>query len=290
MTFDYKLNQGCYKNSDCTGFNTRGKALKGPRTIRWSVVVAITSLVLAGCSSDDGDNSDGDNSMPVVSNVPQDSVSTPIGRVWVAGDDNMTLYILPDDAPNTVTCTDGCADAWPPLTTDVTQSPGGPFGLIERPEGTMQWTFKGYPLYYYREDQVSGDTNGEGLGGRWFVARPDPVTSANTVVGETLVGFGQSVSSSGQAAQRVPFDGHTLYFFDPDPVGETICFDACELDWPPLYADTGAVAFGNLSLVNRPGQAKQWAYQGKPLYYYVNDSQPGDILGDVITDWTIATP
>lgn len=263
-------------------------------TLRSGLLLTCLAMgfALSACSSDE-DNSDADEtSAPVVTNMPSQSVDTTIGQVWVGGDDNLTLYILPDDEPNTVTCIDACADAWPPLTTEFTGSlSSGPFGRLERPDGTLQWTYKGYPLYFYRDDVVSTDTNGEGLGNQWFVARPDPVTSGNTSFGETLVSQGSTITVAGVAGSRNQFDGRTLYTFESDPVGQSTCFDAgCLSNWPPLYADRGSVAFGNLTLVARTGEPMQWAYDGKPLYYYVNDSAPGDIFGDVITGWSIATP
>lgn len=262
-----------------------------PSNYRWLAGCFGVLLFLGACSSDDGDDEADEISEPVESNMPSTTVDTAIGTVWVAGEDNLTLYILPNDSPNTVTCVDACADAWPPLTTEFTGTvASGPFGRIERPDGSIQWTYKGYPLYFYRDDVTSADTNGEGLGNQWFVARPDPVTSANTVIGETLVSEGSTITEAGVTGTRNNFNGRTLYTFDPDPEGQTTCFDGCALNWPPLYADVGAVGFGNLSLVARAGEPMQWAYNGKPLYYYVNDSAPGDIFGDVITDWTIATP
>jgi predicted lipoprotein with Yx(FWY)xxD motif len=42
-------------------------------------------------------------------------------------------------------------------------------GTINREDGKMQATYKGFPLYYYVNDKVSGDANGNGSGGVWFV-------------------------------------------------------------------------------------------------------------------------
>jgi hypothetical protein len=46
------------------------------------------------------------------------------------------------------------------------------FGTIKRDDGQMQATYKGWPLYYYIKDQVSGETAGQGVGGVWFVVNP----------------------------------------------------------------------------------------------------------------------
>ncbi|MFA6257891.1 MAG: hypothetical protein WC671_02685 [Candidatus Paceibacterota bacterium] len=45
------------------------------------------------------------------------------------------------------------------------------FSNIERPDGLMQTTYKGHPLYYYRNDLYPRDVKGEGVNGEWFVVR-----------------------------------------------------------------------------------------------------------------------
>ncbi len=43
------------------------------------------------------------------------------------------------------------------------------FGTITRSDGQKQATYKGFPLYFYANDKVSGDATGNGLSGVWFV-------------------------------------------------------------------------------------------------------------------------
>lgn len=65
-------------------------------------------------------------------------------------------------------------------------------------------------------------------------------------------------------------EGRLLYTFDKDgTTGQSSCFSDCAREFPPLMASRGAAAFGDWSLVSRPGeQGKQWAYRGRPLYHY----------------------
>jgi hypothetical protein len=62
---------------------------------------------------------------------------------------------------------------------DEGQDPAGGDGVtgeistLERDDGTLQLTIEGWPLYLYAADAEAGDTTGEGVGGVWFVARPD---------------------------------------------------------------------------------------------------------------------
>jgi predicted lipoprotein with Yx(FWY)xxD motif len=61
-------------------------------------------------------------------------------------------------------------------------------------------------------------------------------------------------------------DGKTLYTSAADTPGVSHCVQTCAKQFPPLLAGTGAVGFGDWSLVKRPDGTLQWAYQGKPLY------------------------
>ncbi|MCB1475709.1 MAG: hypothetical protein H6883_07760 [Rhodobiaceae bacterium] len=74
--------------------------------------------------------------------------------------------------------------------------------------------------------------------------------------------------------------GMSLYTFDKDSAGATVCYDQCAINWPPLMATSGAKAEGDFSLVTRKDGAMQWAYKGQPLYLWKNDKKPGDMTGD----------
>ena len=97
---------------------------------------------------------------------------------WLTGFGGMTLYTFEPDSPNASTCVDDCAQAWPPFTVtaagEVEAGDGvsGVLSTFERPDGTLQVAYDGAPLYYFANDTAVGDTNGQGLGDRWFVAEP----------------------------------------------------------------------------------------------------------------------
>ncbi len=78
----------------------------------------------------------------------------------------------------------------------------------------------------------------------------------------------------------VDANGMTLYTFDKDEPGKSNCYDKCAVNWPPLMADAGAKAEGDYTLVARDGGGQQWAYDGKPLYYWKDDLKAGDMTGD----------
>ena len=86
-------------------------------------------------------------------------------------------------------------------------------------------------------------------------------------------------------------NGMTLYTFDKDTAGtgKSACSGPCATAWPPLMAPADAKAEGDWSVITRDDGAKQWAYKGKPLYYFQKDTAAGDKNGDNMRDvWHIA--
>jgi len=72
----------------------------------------------------------------------------------------------------------------------------------------------------------------------------------------------------------------TLYTFDKDEAGKSNCYDKCAVNWPPFAAAADAMAEGEWTVVERTDGTKQWAYDGKPLYLYIEDKKPGDVTGE----------
>jgi len=97
--------------------------------------------------------------------------STDIGGKMVLTDANgMTLYIFDKDEPGVTNCYDQCAVNWPPLIADASATPEGEFTLVDRTDGSKMWAYKGWPLYYWKDDVNPGDTTGDGVGGVWHLA------------------------------------------------------------------------------------------------------------------------
>jgi predicted lipoprotein with Yx(FWY)xxD motif len=51
----------------------------------------------------------------------------------------------------------------------------------------------------------------------------------------------------------------------------------CADKWPPFVATADAKPAGDWTLIVRADSARQWAYQGRPLYTSVKDHKPGDV-------------
>ena len=88
-------------------------------------------------------------------------------------------------------------------------------------------------------------------------------------------------------------NGMTLYTFDKDAAGsgKSVCNGPCATNWPPLPVMEGASAGNDYSIVVRDDGKKQWAYKGKPLYYWIKDQKAGDRTGDGVNNsWRVAKP
>ena len=95
--------------------------------------------------------------------------------------------------------------------------------------------------------------------------------------------LGGAVKSTDIGGKMVLTDanGMTLYTYDKDVnPNETTCYDQCAVNWPPLIADAGATAEGEFTLVPRTDGTMMWAYDGKPLYLWIKDTEPGQTTGD----------
>ncbi|MGH2494195.1 MAG: hypothetical protein ACRDIV_05765 [Ktedonobacteraceae bacterium] len=90
----------------------------------------------------------------------------------------MTLYYFTPDTAAASSCTGGCAHAWPPLlmagsgTPSAASTLSGTLTAVSSGNGN-QVEYNGHLLYTYSGDSAAGQTNGEGDGGKWFVATTD---------------------------------------------------------------------------------------------------------------------
>lgn len=92
-------------------------------------------------------------------------------------------------------------------------------------------------------------------------------------------------------------DGMTLYLFTRDPLNETVCYDQCAQNWPPLTVESedelvaGEGIPGELSTIEREDGSLQVAYNGIALYYWLRDDAPGDTTGHGVNNvWWVVPP
>lgn len=127
-------------------------------------------------ATSDGDRATDDSGdMASSGGVTLELAESDVGEHVVDSEGN-TLYLFTNDTQGSgeSSCTGGCQETWPPLTTDGEVSVAGGLdselvGTITREDGSQQVTYNGWPLYHFAGDENPGDVNGQGSGGVWFV-------------------------------------------------------------------------------------------------------------------------
>jgi predicted lipoprotein with Yx(FWY)xxD motif len=100
---------------------------------------------------------------------------------------------------------------------------------------------------------------------------------------------------------RILFDGRgfVLYAFTHDRRGHSTCSRACAKAWPPYTVRRKPRAGGGakaslLGTVRRADGRLQASYAGHPLYHYVGDRKPGQILCQGVSEfggfWRVVRP
>ncbi|KRE91079.1 COG4315 family predicted lipoprotein [Arthrobacter sp. Soil764] len=119
--------------------------------------------------------------------------------------------------------------------------------------------------------------------------------SASAMQPSAAVDLKTASSSAGNIV--VDAKGMSLYFFTKDTKdsGTSACTGSCLVQWPPLTTTSGSPAAegvtGKLGTITTPDGKKQVTLNGMPLYYYVKDTKPGDVLGQGVGGvWYLSDP
>jgi predicted lipoprotein with Yx(FWY)xxD motif len=89
-------------------------------------------------------------------------------------------------------------------------------------------------------------------------------------------------STSGQS-YLADGNGMTLYAFNRDSAGTSSCYGQCAIIWPPYLINSTSSAQNLPSAagyITRTDGTIQLTWNGKPLYYYSKDQNPGEMLGN----------
>jgi predicted lipoprotein with Yx(FWY)xxD motif len=100
------------------------------------------------------------------------------------------------------------------------------------------------------------------------------------------------IGDSAKGKALVDGKGMTLYTFDKDAGGKSMCNGPCAENWPALLASDDAKPTADMTIVVRDDGKKMWAYKGKPLYTFKKDMSAGDTNGDGFLNgaWHMAKP
>jgi len=118
---------------------------------------------------------------------------------------------------------------------------------------------------------------------------------------DMAAGSKSSVTVKASSYGRILFDGRgfVLYGFTRDQRGKSACSGACAKAWPPFIVKSRpragkSVLSGRIGVIRRSGGRFQATYFGRPLYYYVGDRKPGQILCQDVTEfggvWRVVRP
>jgi predicted lipoprotein with Yx(FWY)xxD motif len=115
--------------------------------------------------------------------VAKERTIASLGKTVLTNNAGHTLYSLSVEKNGRFICTDkACLALWHPLVVPPGTKPTGPapLGTVKRPDGRIQVTYKGRPLYAFGEDKKPGEANGEGFKdvGTWHAATPASSSSA----------------------------------------------------------------------------------------------------------------
>jgi predicted lipoprotein with Yx(FWY)xxD motif len=214
---------------------------------------------------------DNDNDSPADDKNVKLSSDATLGSVMTDAE-GKTLYFFTKDVKGASVCEGGCLTAWPVFYEETIKPADGlnasDFTTITRSDGSKQTAFKGWPLYYYAQDTKAGDVKGENVGKVWFVAKPD----------YTLMLANNDIQYFSD------INGMTLYYFTVDTTPDVSnCSGGCLAAWPEFFTSSlvvpSSVNKSDFKTITRSDGKSQISYKGKPMYYYVQDTQRGDNKG-----------
>ena len=151
----------------------------GRRSILVLASVAVLAIALAACGSSNSSTTSTSAATTGAASGATVSVKSVsgVGSVLVDSHGN-TLYTNNRDSGSKVACTGQCTSIWPPLAapssgqpTSSDSSVQAKLGTVKLPDGSMQVTYNGKPLYTFVQDspgQATGNGVTDSFGGTSF--------------------------------------------------------------------------------------------------------------------------
>jgi len=253
-----------------------------------STLIAAAALLAAACGGSDSMGAATSPSTLKLANVGS------VGNYLADGNGRALYYFALDlpaggGNPAVSNCSGMCVSYWPIFHTASVVVQGidmKDVGQMTRADGSQQTTYKGWPLYYYVGDTGPSDITGDASTGGgptpvWFLLRSPFYTVLTLTDGAT------------GATRLADAAGNSLYTFNLDTVGSpptSACAgtpgdrNTCVGNWPIYLTETAVTPTGldprRFTVFTRASDGKrQSAFDGNPLYYFVDDTVPGDVKG-----------
>jgi len=154
---------------------------------RFALIGLIAVLAFTACGGDDEPTVTGPSPTPTDTTTTSPSPTQPasgtvniasssLGQILVDAQ-GRTLYLFMNDTDGRSACEGNCAQIWPPLVASGSPTAGAGvqqslLATTARSDGAMQVVYNQHPLYFFSDDSAAGQTNGQGIGGNWFVVSP----------------------------------------------------------------------------------------------------------------------
>lgn len=217
--------------------------------------------------------------------------TTSLGQT-LTGANGKTLYFFAGDADGKTGCNaPECLTNWYTYYADKAALKVGTgltatdFSEITRADGRLQTTYKGWPLYYFKNDAKAGDVLGDKVGNAWFVAKPNYTVmlvssqlkgndGKNYVTGNTV----SYAEGTGNTVYMTDANGRTLYgyAFDKNNKNNYTKADfSNDPTWPLFQVATvgdlpSSLNKADFAVIKVHGK-DQLTYKGWPLYYFGPD-------------------
>jgi predicted lipoprotein with Yx(FWY)xxD motif len=104
---------------------------------------------------------------PVAQNGVYKMMSDSKGVSYLTDEKGMTLYTDSKDTKGVSNCSGTCITNWPaygPKTEPAASTLPANVTVITRSDKTLQYAWKGMPLYYFASDKKAGEVTGDGVG------------------------------------------------------------------------------------------------------------------------------
>ncbi len=84
-----------------------------------------------------------------------------------------TVYTFDKDTAGSgkSACNGPCAQLWPPVAAQASDTATGDWSIVTRDDGSKQWAYKGAPIYTFSKDAKPGDTTGDKFKDIWHVIK-----------------------------------------------------------------------------------------------------------------------
>jgi len=237
---------------------------------------------------------------------------------YLSNKQGLTLYMFANDADGISSCTGGCESVWPAFTADLTTAKldagltAADFATITTASGKKQVTYKGWPLYTYspsanddygnpvNKPEAPGSTTGDGMGGIWFIAKPDYTImfankqltglDGNNYKNDYTIGVGKTVyftSGAGRTLYTFIVDSFNVNKFTKGDFSNNAIFPIYEQEQIIVPSVLNKTLFGTITVAGR----KQLTYKGWPLYFFGQDEDRGSnkaVSVPVAGKWPVA--